>query len=463
MSDLKVIVSKFGGSSMKDAEAITRSAKIAANRKSSVVVVSATYGTTNYLIDLSEKAKSGNLTEVDNILNSIKENHLRIARDLEAGEETLGELNILLEELETLAKGMTFLKDAPPKAMDRLLSLGERLSSPLMTAALNRIQEKKTETFDARKIIRTDDNFGKAASQIEEIKQLGNKQLYPAKYGELTYVTQGFIGSTAEGETTTLGRGGSDYSAALFAEAIGADLLEIWTDVAGIATTDPRICPKATPINEITFQEAAELAVFGAKILHPTTLAPVQRAGIPCFVGSSYEPEAHGTWIRDHCEYQPLIRAMALKRNQVLLTLTTPKMLDTYGYLSRIFAIFDKYKISVDAITTSEISLAMTVENETLLKKGFLEDLRSLGSVQIEENLALVSLIGNNINHTAGLAQKIFTGLAKTNDSDEAINVRMICLGASKHNFCFVVKDEQASNAITLLHKEFIEDHKENA
>ncbi len=456
MSDLKVIVSKFGGSSMKDADAIRRSAKIAADRGSSVVVVSATYGTTNYLIDLSEKAKLGDVAQVEAIIASIKDNHLTIARDLDAPASTLEEINALLEELETLGKGMTFLKDAPPKAMDRLQSLGERLSSPLMTCALNAIQDKKTETFDARKVIRTDDNFGKGAAQITEIKSLGNKQLYPAKYGELTYVTQGFIGSTAEGETTTLGRGGSDYSAALFAEAIGADLLEIWTDVAGIATTDPRICPKAQPINEITFQEAAELAVFGAKILHPTTLAPVQRAGIPCFVGSSYEPEAPGTWIKDHCEYQPLIRAMALKKNQVLLTLTTPKMLDTYGYLSRVFGIFEKNKISVDAITTSEISLAMTVEKETLLKKGFLDDLRNLGSVNIEENLALVSLIGNNINHTPGVAQTIFTALAKK-DNSEAINVRMICLGASKHNFCIVVKDEQAADAIKQLHGEFIE------
>ena len=459
MSNLKVIVSKFGGSSMKDAEAITRSAKIAASRNSSVVVVSATYGTTNALIELSEKAKQGMGEDVATIIEAIKDNHHKIARDLEADEATFNHLTTLLEELETLAKGMTFLKDAPPKAMDRLLSLGERLSSPLMTSALGQVhqrdyQGKKTENFDARKVIRTDDTFGKGAAQIEEIKALGGKQLYPAKYGELTYVTQGFIGSTAEGETTTLGRGGSDYSAALFAEAIGADLLEIWTDVAGIATTDPRICPQARPINEITFQEAAELAVFGAKILHPTTLAPVQRAGIPCFVGSSYEPEAPGTWIKDHCEDQPLIRAMAIKKNQVLLTLTTPKMLDTYGYLSRVFGIFEKYKISVDAITTSEISLAMTVEKETLSKKGFLEDLRSLGSVEIEEDLALVSLIGNNINHTAGLAHSIFTGLANT---DNPINVRMICLGASKHNFCFVVKDEQASQAIIQLHGEFIE------
>lgn len=439
---------------MKDAEAITRSANIAAKRKSSVVVVSATYGTTNYLVDLADKAKAGNTKEVETIIESIKENHLKIANDLKACDDTMEQITTLLEELETLAKGMTFLKDAPPKAMDRLLSIGERLSAPLMTCALGRIQEKKTVTFDARKVIRTDDNFSKAAAQIQEIKSLGGKQLYPAKYGELTYVTQGFIGSTAEGETTTLGRGGSDYSAALFAEAIGADLLEIWTDVAGIATTDPRICPNAHPINEITFQEAAELAVFGAKILHPTTLAPVQRAGIPCFVGSSFEPDAPGTWIKDHCEYQPLIRAMALKKNQVLLTLTTPKMLDTYGYLARVFSIFEKNKISVDAITTSEISLAMTVEKETLLKKGFLEDLRNLGSVQIEENLALVSLIGNNINHTPGLAQTIFTGLF---NPENPINVRMICLGASKHNFCFVVKDECAAEAITLMHREFIE------
>lgn len=455
MDSLKVIVSKFGGSSMKDAEAINRSAKIAADHKSSIVVVSATYGTTNKLIELAQMAPHSPWSHCEELIDSIKSNHRTIAKDLGATNEDNQVIEVLLEELETLSRGIHLLKDSSPKVMDRLQSLGERLSSPLMTIALRNIQTKKTENFDVRKVLRTDDRFGKGTPQIEEIKNLCQNHLLAAKLGDVTYVTQGFVGATSEGETTTLGRGGSDYSAALLAEGLGADLLEIWTDVAGIATTDPRICPKANPINEITFQEAAELAVFGAKILHPTTLAPVQRMSIPVFVGSSYEPEAPGTWIRAACNHQPLVRAMALKKDQALLTLTTPKMLDGHGFLARIFTCFEKHKVSVDAITTSEISVAMTVDKPVLNNRELFKDLETIGSVQKEEGLSLVSLIGNSINHTPGLAQKVFTAI---HDSDRPINVRMICLGASRHNFCLVMKEDQASEAIIRLHRSFIEE-----
>lgn len=455
MDSLKVIVSKFGGSSMKDAEAITRSARIAAEHNSSIVVVSATYGTTNKLIELAQMAPKAEWIECEEIINSIKANHRQIARDLEATAQDTQQIEGLLDELETLARGIHLLKDSSPKVMDRLQSLGERLSSPLMTIALRKLQNRKTENFDVRTVMRTDDRFGKGTPQIEEIKELCQKHLLAAKLGDITYVTQGFMGATSEGETTTLGRGGSDYSAALLAEGLGADLLEIWTDVAGIATTDPRICPKANPINEITFQEAAELAVFGAKILHPTTLAPVQRMSIPVFVGSSYEPQAPGTWIRAACQHQPLVRAMALKKDQALLTLTTPKMLDGHGFLARIFSCFEKHKVSVDAITTSEISVAMTVDRPVLTNRELFKDLETIGSVQKEEGLSLVSLIGNSINHTPGLAQKVFSAI---HDDQNPINVRMICLGASRHNFCLVMKEEQAADAITRLHKSFIEE-----
>jgi aspartate kinase len=455
MDSLKVIVSKFGGSSMKDAEAITRSAKIAAEHKSSIVVVSATYGTTNKLIELATIAPKAPWEQCEELINDIKSNHRQIAKDLKATPEDGKVIEELLDELETLARGIHLLRDSSPKVMDRLQSLGERLSSPLMTLALRSLQSKKTENLDVRTVMRTDDRFGKGTPQIEEIKNLCQKNLLAAKLGDVTYVTQGFVGATSEGETTTLGRGGSDYSAALLAEGLGADLLEIWTDVAGIATTDPRICPKANPINEITFQEAAELAVFGAKILHPTTLAPVQRMSIPVFVGSSYEPEAAGTWIRSACEHQPLVRAMALKKDQALLTLTTPKMLDGHGFLARIFTCFEKHKVSVDAITTSEISVAMTVDRPVLNNKELFKDLETIGSVQKEEGLSLVSLIGNSINHTAGLAQKVFTAI---HNEGNPINVRMICLGASRHNFCLVVKEEQANEAIGRLHRNFIEE-----
>ncbi|MEC7277804.1 MAG: lysine-sensitive aspartokinase 3 [Bdellovibrionota bacterium] len=454
----KVIVSKFGGSSMKDAQAIRRSANIAKEKNSSVVVVSATYGTTNQLIELAQTARLKEWSESEKVITDLKEKHRSIAKELGADSDTFDHIESLLSELETLAKGINYLKDAPKKAMDRLQSLGERLSSPLMTVALREIvKEKPVSNFDVRQVMRTNDDFGKGIPQIEEIRALCGKHMLAAKIGDGVFVTQGFVGATKEGETTTLGRGGSDYSAALLAEGIGADLLEIWTDVAGIATTDPRLCSGALPIGEITFQEAAELAIFGAKILHPTTLAPVQRVSIPVFVGSSYEPDAPGTWIKAQSEHQPLVRAMALRKDQALLTLTTPKMLNSFGFLSRLFGLFEKHKVSIDAITTSEISVAVTVEEETLSNQELFKDLETICTVQMEKGLSLVSLIGNNINHTAGLAQRIFTSISNQ-ENEPPINVRMICLGASRHNFCLVVKSEEAGGAIKRLHKTFIEE-----
>jgi aspartate kinase len=263
-------------------------------------------------------------------------------------------------------------------------------------------------------------------------------------------VTQGFIGSTEEGMTTTLGRGGSDYSAAILAEGIAADIVEIWTDVAGIATTDPRISPKAKPIAEISFQEASELATFGAKVLHPATLLPAIRQNIPVFVGSSFNAEAAGTWVRKEVEVLPLVRALALRKQQILVTLSTPAMLNTHGFLFQIFKIFNDHKVSIDAITTAEISVSVTLDDGALGNKKLFSDLAEIADVQVEQNLALVSLIGNNLNHTSGVGKQIFETISD-------INVRMICLGASRHNFCFIVNEEQGPLAIQRLHEKFIE------
>jgi aspartate kinase len=454
-----MIVSKFGGTSMADAVAIRRSAQVATQQNTNIVVVSATYGTTNQLISLAEKAENGSNLEREKVLDELKEKHRKIAKDLNCEAITIEKIEELLSEAETLSKGIALLKECSPKAMDRLLSIGERLSSHLMAKAM-REEMKKTdkdkicEFFDVRKVLKTDDRHGQASPLLEKIKTLAKDLLSEVITNRAIYITQGFIASSLEGNTTTLGRGGSDYSAALLAEAIQADRVEIWTDVAGIATTDPRICPQAKAIDQITFQEAAELATFGAKILHPTTLAPALRANIPVFVGSSYESDKKGTWIHNDCEDKPLVRAMALKKEQNLLTLTTPKMLNTHGFMAKIFSVFDKHQVSVDAITTSEISVAMTVDHKTLLDKEFLAELQEHAELKKEENLALVSLIGNNINHTAGLAQKIFTAVQ---DGSFPINVRMICLGASKHNFCFLVPDQQAKEVIMRLHRNFIE------
>ncbi len=450
----KVIVSKFGGTSMGDAECMKRSAEVALAQNAKLVVVSATSGTTNDLIDLANTAEKNTWENASLILTKIKVRHLKIARDLEMSPDKIDGLNQLFEELESMSRGIHLLKDCSLKALDSIQSIGERLSSLLFTEAMNIVLRSKKITtvakwFDVRDVLITDNQFGKARPLTAEIKAACQKHFSVIKHSDVMFVTQGFIGKTKEGMTTTLGRGGSDYSAAILAEGIEADILEIWTDVAGIATTDPRLCSEARAISEISFKEASELATFGAKILHPATLLPAIRAHIPVFVGSSFNPELGGTWVKKDVDNNPLVRAMALRKKQILVTLSTPEMLYSHGFLYQIFKVFNDHKVSIDAITTSEISVALTLDDSTLLNRELITDLEKFADVQVEENLALVSLIGNNINHTPGLGKSIFETIPD-------INVRMICLGASKHNFCFLISEDLGAEVINRLHKTFI-------
>jgi aspartate kinase len=263
-------------------------------------------------------------------------------------------------------------------------------------------------------------------------------------------VTQGFIGQNDDGYTTTLGRGGSDYSAALIAEALNAKNLAIWTDVVGIFTTDPRITDQARAIKEISFGEAAEMATFGAKILHPATLIPAMRQNIPVFVGSSKEPEKGGTRIQKKVESKPTYRSISLRKEQTLVTVKSPAMLHASGFLAKVFAVLAKHELSVDLITTSEISVAMTFDNPTgstqaLLNSTVVEELEQLCEVSVENGLSLIAVVGNSIHKTNGVGTSIFDALS-------GINVRMICQGASEHNLCFLVNETQANETVEKLH-----------
>jgi aspartate kinase len=444
----KIVVSKFGGSSMKDHEAMLRSAKICKEQGSSVTLVSATYGTTDKLHELITKAVAGNWNECEKTLFTIRENHFDILQNL-TNDNIAGEkVRELINNLETLIRGIFLLGECSPKAKDRVVSFGERVSSILFTEAMKMTwTERSIQLVDSREILKTDSNHGRAKPNLEEIKTQCKKHF---KFDDKTaYVGQGYIGSDESGATTTLGRGGSDYSAALFAEGVGAEILEIWTDVAGIATTDPRICDGTKAINEISYNEASEMAQYGAKILHPTTLVPAMRANIPVFVGSSYEKDEQGTWIKESVEDKPLIRAIAKRDNQALLTIKTPKMLNAYGFMGKIFEIFTRYEVSVDCVTTSEISVAVTVDKTTLDNSNLIKELEGIGEVVTELGFSLVSLIGNQMLEKPGLAKKIFASI-------EDINVRMLCLGASAYNFNILVKDTDGNRAIQNLHKEFI-------
>ncbi|MBX2988755.1 MAG: lysine-sensitive aspartokinase 3 [Bdellovibrionaceae bacterium] len=451
MNPASRLVSKFGGTSMGDAACMRRSALVAARRGSRLVVVSATSGTTNDLITLGQKAQSGHWEESENLLRRIRDRHLGLGDDLGVPPDDRRRLAELLDEMDSIARGVYLLRDCSTKALDTLMSLGERLSSVLFVTAMNEAlgpDQGRASWLDAREVLRTDDQFGRARPLTESIRRLCAEKIPAADAG--VFVTQGFIGSTEDGATTTLGRGGSDYSAALLAEAIDADVLEIWTDVPGIATTDPRLCPAARSIAEISFKEASELATFGAKVLHPATLLPAIRRDIPVFVGSSFDPQERGTWVRRDVVDAPLVRALALRKKQVLVTLTTPEMLNAHGFLAKIFKVFDDNQVSVDAITTSEISVSLTLDESALLNRKLLQELSRFADVHVEDKLTLIALIGNSINHTAGLAKRVF-------DAIEGINVRMICLGASKHNFCFLVDEGKAEEAVKRLHRSFIE------
>lgn len=320
---------------------------------------------------------------------------------------------------------------------------------PLKAQTISQMVDKVLELPEGSK------NYGRAEPQLKEIAQLAKEKLVPL-CEQYVVVTQGFIGSDAQGNTTTLGRGGSDYSAALIAEAVQASGLEIWTDVPGIYSTDPRIAPKAAPIPEISFSEASEMANFGAKILHPSTLLPAVRHGIPVFVGSSKEPEKGGTWIRKQVESAPLYRALALRCNQTMVTLRSAQMFHAYGFLAKVFEILAKHKISVDLITTSEISVSLTLDKTDTsggapeLPEAVRAELEELCTVEVEYNLCLIALIGNKMKESRGYAKQVFSVL-------EDYNLRMICYGASAHNLCFLLHESVSKQAVQKLHKELFE------
>ncbi|MCT8863725.1 lysine-sensitive aspartokinase 3 [Shewanella xiamenensis] len=449
---MALVVAKFGGTSVADYGAMNRCADIVlGNPDCRLVVVSASSGVTNLLVELTQESIND-----DGRLQRLKQ----IAQIQYAILDKLGRPNDVAAALDKLLSRMAVLSEAlasqrSKATMDELLSLGEQCSSALFAAVL-REKGANSSAFDVRRVLRTDSHFGRAEPQVEQIALLSSEHLLPL-LSEQVIVTQGFIGSDEAGQTTTLGRGGSDYSAALLAEALKASAVEIWTDVAGIYTTDPRLAPNAHPIAEISFNEAAEMATFGAKVLHPATILPAVRQQIQVFVGSSKEPEKGGTWIRHQVEDAPVFRAVALRRDQTLLNLHSLQMLHAQGFLAETFATLARHKISVDLITTSEVNVSLTLDKtgsdssgQGLLSEALLQELSQHCRVRVEDGLALVAIIGNRIATTAGICRRVFEVL-------EPHNVRMICQGASPHNLCVLVAESEAAQVVKALHENLFE------
>lgn len=440
-------VAKFGGTSVANFDAMTSCANIVtADANTRVVVLSASAGVTNFLVELANGCEKARRDEVVAAVRTIQYNIIEKLQDETA---IRAEIDELLNRIAALAESASLATSAA--LTDELISHGEMMSTKIFTQLL--VERGYPAVWvNVRDVVATNNHYGKAAPNDEKTQQQADKVLKPLLAAGKVAVTQGFIGRDDEGKTTTLGRGGSDYSAALLAEVLQANDVLIWTDVPGIYTTDPRIVANAKRIDTMAFNEAAEMATFGAKVLHPATLLPAVRSNIPVYVGSSKAPEQGGTWVTRDPQPRPTFRAIALRRNQTLLTLSSLSMLHAQGFLANVFAILAKHKISVDVITTSEVSVALTLDKTgsassgaDMLSKELLDELNDYCHVQVENDLALVAIIGNNLHTQAGVAKSLFHTI-------ENYNIRLISYGASTNNVCTLIRNDEADDVVRALH-----------
>jgi aspartate kinase len=439
-----MIVLKFGGSSVADAPCMRQVAALvgAALPRSPLVVLSAMGKTTNGLFEAAKAAERGDLSAALAGQRALMAAHRQAADELfdGAAPETLDEaLTDLFGELELLLRGVAMLRELSPRSMDAIASLGERLSTRIFAAYLG------AAWVDARTVLRTDAAFGEAAPQPGALGALAAERFAPLLGPGQAVVTQGYIGATEEGLTTTLGRGGSDYSAALFGAALGAEEVQIWTDVEGVLTCDPRVVPEALPIAELSFAEAAELAAFGAKVLHPATIQPAVEAGIPVTVRHTQKPEGRFTTIAAQVRSGRPITALASRGPVTVLTVSSSRMLAQSGFLARLFEVFGRRGVSVDLVATAEVSVSLTVEADVPLGP-LLQDLSAFATVQASEGRAIIAAVGERLKSTPGIGGQLLTALGD-------INVEMISMGANEINLSVVVKQEATAEALRRMHR----------
>ncbi|MCM2249278.1 MAG: lysine-sensitive aspartokinase 3 [Geothrix sp.] len=439
-----MIVLKFGGSSVADAVCMRQVADLvrAALPESPLVVLSAMGKTTNGLFEAAKAAEAGDLAGAMARQRALMAAHRKAAEDLFEGAapESLDvALTDLFGELELLLRGVALLRELSPRSMDAIASLGERLSTRIFAAFVG------GGWVDARTVLRTDAAFGEAAPQPAAIRALAAQHIGPLLGPGRAVVTQGYIGATEDGLTTTLGRGGSDYSAALFGAALGAAEVQIWTDVEGVLTCDPRIVPEALPIPELSFAEAAELAAFGAKVLHPATIQPAVEARIPVTVRHTQKPQGRFTTISAEVRTGRPITALASRGPVTVLTVSSSRMLAQSGFLARLFEVFGRRGVSVDLVATAEVSVSLTVEADVPLK-ALQEDLSAFAKVEMHEGRAIIAAVGERLKSTPGLGARLLSSLGD-------INVEMISMGANEINLSLVVRQEQAAEALRRLHR----------
>jgi aspartate kinase len=445
---------KFGGTSVEDATAILRTASIVASRLakqlSPIVVVSAMSRVTDTLLAAAAAAGRNVREEALKLSDALRTRHLQTAAELLPAGDRLTNLHLNLHQefdtLDDLLRGISAVGELTPRTSDHVVSFGERLSSVIVTAAFAE-QHIPSTHIDARTVILTDHHYGKAAPNQPATEAAITTQLLPLIDDGRVPVMGGFIGS-CDGITTTLGRGGSDYTAAIVGGALHAGAIEIWTDVDGIMTTDPRIVPEALRVKTISFEEAAELAYFGAKVLHPATILPAVQKNIPVYVLNSRNAENEGTRITatpPPCATP--FKSIAAKKKLTIIDIVASRMLLAHGFLAAVFAIFDKHHCAIDMVSTSEISVSVTVDSREALP-AICTELSQLADVKYEGNKALICLVGEDIRGQSGISGQVFSSISH-------INVRMISQGASEINMSFMVNEEDVDEALRSLHKKF--------
>ena len=446
---------KFGGTSVGDAKAIGRVADIVRGRvpQRPVVVVSAMARVTDQLLQMARAAGSGDRKNALTLARELRERHYNAAGELlGTGVFTQfhSDLGTEFEELEELLRGIAAVGELTPRTSDHVASFGEVLSSKLVTAALS-AHGVEASLVDSRDCIVTDESFTRAAPLFEETNGKLRGLVQPILDHGRVPVMGGFIGSTRNGVTTTIGRGGGDFSAAIVGAGLGAERIEIWTDVDGMMTTDPNICPDARRIKVISFDEAAELAYFGAKVLHPATVLPAIQKNIPVYILNSRNASCEGTRITaraPHCKN--FFKAIAAKKRITIVDVAAPRMLLAHGFLKSIFEAFDRHRIPVDVVSTSEVSVSLTVDsNESI--PALAADLARLADVKYEGRKAIVCLVGENLREIPGIAAHVFGELSD-------VKIRMISQGASEINLTFVIDEDQVPAVVQRLHKAFFAD-----
>jgi aspartate kinase len=448
-----MVVQKFGGTSVADPDAIRRLIDIvrtarARDRRGPVVVVSAMSGVTDALLQIAASAGSGRSQEALTCVEQLRQRHLDAARALAGAPDGLNaQIAVHFDELAAVVRALAVLREVSPRTLDVIAAMGELVSSRVVTAAL--LQAGVPAAWvDARRVIVTDDDHTRAIPRGRETNAAMRAGIVPLLDAGQVPVMGGFVGATAEGHTTTLGRGGSDYSGALVGAGVDACEIQIWTDVDGMLTADPRIIAEPRLVPALSFEEAAELAYFGAKVLHPSTILPAVERNIPVRILNSRKADGPGTLITAAgAASGSQLAALASKRDVTVVDITSSRMLEAYGFLRQVFEVFEQFRTAVDVVTTSEVSVSVTVDDRRHLD-AIVEALKAYAQVSVEPAMALLCAVGDRLQNEPAIAARVVAVL-------EEVPLRMISQAASRRNITVVMRQADLPHAMQRLHEEF--------